>query len=133
MDGCADVGGCLEAPFALFELFSRGPKEATAILGGMALVGGLIFAFTPKPTPPPPRVPVTQQIKDAAGRKINRWKIERAERKYHEQQQPAATTTPIDTTVDNKPRWRDQAKDWLRDRLNEDHQQRHPDSEKEDK
>jgi hypothetical protein len=120
MDGCADVGGCLELPFALAELFSRGPKEATAILGTMALVGGLIVAFKPTPLPPPPKVPVTQRIKNAANTKINRWKIERAER---QQQEQPASTAPVDT---NKPRWRDRAKDWMRNRLNEDYQERNP-------
>lgn len=42
MDGCADVGGCLEAPFMLMELFSKSPKEATIILVAIAAIGGVL-------------------------------------------------------------------------------------------
>jgi len=138
MDGCADVGGCLELPFALMQLGKDGGKGGfmaiLIIFGGI----GLAVSTITKPKPPPPKPPITERVKDAFGHPINRWKIQRAEKKYHEEQlrkwtetveaAEQAETAPIDTT--NKPRIRDRIKDWMRDKLNEDHKKRHPEENK---
>ena len=128
MDGCADVGGCLEAPFAIFELCSRGKPGGFVAL--LAIVAGIGLAVGTNKPAPQPKPPITDRMKDAIGHPINRWKIERAEKRYHKEQLErwkamvdAADTAPIDT---NEPRVRDRIKDWMRDKLNEDYDKRNP-------
>jgi hypothetical protein len=130
MDGCADVGGCLEAPLALMELFSRGkdPKEGFLILAIIGLIAGTVIYFQPEPKPQPPKPGFIESVKDSAKRAYNRRKIEQAEREYWEQQQQRALPEPETKVapIDSETRW-NRAKDWLRNKLNEDYQHRHPD------
>jgi len=126
MDGCADVGGCLEAPFAIMELCSRG--KGGGFIAVLAVLVGVGLAVGMSKNPEPPKPSITERAKDAIGHPINRWKIERAEKKYWEQQRKKAETAPINTT--NKPRIRDRVKDWMRDKLNEDYKKRHPEENK---
>jgi len=129
MDGCVDVGGCLEAPFAIIELCSRG--KGGGFLAVLAVAAGLGLAVGTNKNPEPPKPSITERAKDAIGHPINRWKIERAEKEYKEEQlrrwketAEQAETAPVDTT--NKPRIRDRMKDWMRNKINEGYKERHP-------
>jgi hypothetical protein len=110
----------------VMELYSKHPTGATIFLVAAAAIAGAINYFTPEPIPPKPKPPITQRVKQ----RVNRYKIERAEKKWKEQQQekPAPTETPEVAPVDSSadPRMRDRVKDWLRDKLNEDYKNRHP-------
>lgn len=118
MDGCADVGGCFEAPFALMELM-RSPREGLAFLAVVGLICGAISYF--QPAPPPPKPGIVETLKDDVKRAYNRRKLERMERAFHERQ-----TSPTIAPVQSETRW-DRTKDWLRERLNKDYERRHPD------
>ena len=125
MDGCADVGGCFEAPFALMELFSeaKNPKGGCAFLVIIGLIASGIAFFQPKPEPHKPKPGIVETIKDDVKRAYNRRKIERAEQEFHSQQE---ATSPSVAPVQSETKW-NRAKDWLRERLNKDYEHRHPD------
>jgi len=119
VDGCADVGGCLEAPFLIFEAIgkSKNPGGTTlAIFGVFCFIGFLAYVFQPEPPPPPPPSPTLKQRFNAAKDRI-----------LHSEPSTTAPVAPVDSTA--QPRLRDRAKDWLRNRLNEDYRSRHPEEE----
>jgi len=128
MDGCANVGGCIEAPFAILEI-CKDPKGALLFFTVVGLIAVPLAVFQPAPTPPPPPKPplmqrIGRKVEEKVGHPINKLKIKLAEQNRHQEQE--ATTAPVDSS---NPRLRDRIKDWMRNQLNEDYDKRHPEQE----
>lgn len=89
-DGCFEAaGGCLELPFMCAEVYERGGAGGClAILAVVGLIGLGVNKLSPEPERPC-KSSITLQER-TIGHPINRMKIERAERKWREEQRRKA-------------------------------------------
>jgi hypothetical protein len=126
-----ELAGCFELPFAAMEIHKDGGTPGCILfLLILCLIAGVVSLFQPDPPPPPP--PLTERIKNAMPHPINRWKIKRAEKKYKERQEKARKERERQAKLIEKEEpkvepesWWTKTKDKLRDKLNEDYEERH--------
>lgn len=139
-DGCADLGGCLDV-FSVGDLMGKDPNGC----GVMLLIGLVMFglaATTIKPQPPP-TPPLTERVKREVEKRvphpINNWKIKRAKKKLKEKKEAARKererraklVEEEDVETPKEDGWWVKTKDKLRNKLNKDFEERHPDAQDE--
>lgn len=138
----ADIGGIFslfEAPFMAMETHrEHGCGGCSVILAVACLIGVGVKAFDNTPPPTPITTQIRREVEKHTPHPINNWKIKRAEKRYKKEQEEARVERERQAAlveaegvapIKSDSRWT-RSKEWLRDKLNKDHDKRHPEEDK---
>ena len=127
------LGDLIQAPFELMKMHgdaSKGDPAALCFFFGLFLLAAPIMIYESLKPDPPRKPPITERIGDAVKRPINRWKIDRAKKKYDEEkkleEEKRKEMLKYRLVEEPDPKsWWGQQKEKLRKKLNKDHQEDH--------
>ncbi len=142
VDGCADLGGCLDIAFVFKGGDGNRGGPGLLFIGPLVLLGLVVVgvqALNPEPPPPPLTERITREVEKRIPHPINNWKIKRAEKKFKEEQEAARKERARQAKLVEKEEaelpkqdgWWAKTKDKLRNKLNKDYEKRHPDAQDE--